>query len=306
MQKPSLPSETEIQKIGTMDFVGAVTNGKYGAVGFDFKSPHDPVKARKAWFFFDDEYVCLGAGITSSKDLPVVTTLDQNQLNGDVTVGTGGSDKVIPKGERQLENASWVFHSGVGYILPEPAQVFLSNQAQTGSWYKINRQTSSSKQKLSMNVFKLWINHGARADNAGYQYIVMPASTKDKVKSAAANPKTTILSNTPALQAVWHRDLNILQAVFYKNGEVEIADGIKVSLDAPGILMVKKEGGNITEISVSDPLRTSGNMHLRVNRKLNIQSDQAHSFWNESKGVSEITVELPQALLAGKSVTINL
>ncbi|KAA6328812.1 Chondroitinase-AC [termite gut metagenome] len=306
LQKLSLPSENQIQKLGTMNFVGAVTNGIYGAVGFDFVSPHDPVKARKAWFFFDDEYVCMGAGITSAGGFPVVTTLNQCQLNGEVSVGSGGSDKVITGGEHQLDKINWVFHNGVGYLFPEPAQVVLSNQAQTGSWYKINRQTSSSREEISLDVFKLWLDHGVRANNAAYQYIVMPATTSDQIKRAAVNPKVDILSNTPALQAVWHRELNMLQAVFYKNGEISFADGIKVVMDSPGILMIKKEGENIKEISVSDPLRTSGKIHFSINRRLNVQTSQAHSVWNETKSVSEVTIELPQALLAGKSVTINL
>jgi chondroitin AC lyase len=212
----------------------------------------------------------------------------------------------VPKGERQLANPSWVFHSGVGYIFPKEEEVYLSNHSQTGSWFRINRQTSSSKEELSMDVFKLWINHGTRADNAEYSYIVLPATTQEKVKRAAANPAIDILSNTPQLQAVWHRGLHILQAVFYKNGEINLASGLKVTMDTPGILMIKTEGNEVKEISVSDPSRKSGKIHFSVNKKLTIQSDQAYSFWNESKGVSEIAINLPQALIAGKSVTVNL
>ncbi|MCB0840411.1 MAG: chondroitin lyase, partial [Bacteroidetes bacterium] len=64
MQKPELPSHEEIQQLGLTDFVGAATDGQYGSVAFDFRSPHDPLIARKSWFFFDEEYVCLGAGIS--------------------------------------------------------------------------------------------------------------------------------------------------------------------------------------------------------------------------------------------------
>ena len=56
VQKPELHPPSEIQKEGLTDFVGAVTDGLIGAVAFDFKSPHDLVGAKKAWFFFDDEY----------------------------------------------------------------------------------------------------------------------------------------------------------------------------------------------------------------------------------------------------------
>jgi hypothetical protein len=306
LQKPSLPPENEIQKPGTMDYAGAVTNGKYGAAGFDFASPHDPVKARKAWFFFDDEYVCLGAGITSATNYPVVTTLNQCRLEGEVFASSGGSDRTVSQGEHSLEQTGWIFHNGVGYLFPEPAKVVLSNRAQTGSWYGINRQTHSSREEVSLDVFKLWIDHGVRANDAGYQYVVMPSSTPDKVKAAAADSPVKILANTPALQAVWHRDLNMLQAVFYTNGEVEFAGGIRITLDGPGIVMVKNEGGNIREISVADPLRKSGKMHFSINRKLDIRTDQAHSFWNEAKGVSEVSVDLPRKLFAGQSVTVNI
>jgi chondroitin AC lyase len=307
LQKSALPPETAIQKPGVMDCVGAVTDGKYGAVGFDFISPHDPVKARKAWFFFDDAYVCLGAGITSGTNNPVVTTLNQTRLAGDVWAGTGEREMVLPKGEHAVADKSgWVFHNGTGYIFPEPAHIVLYNQAQTGSWRRINRQTSSSHAELVMDVFKLWIDHGVRARNAEYQYIVMPASTKDKVKAAAEKPNVKILANTPVLQAVWHNELHILQAVFYKNGEITFADGLKVALDSPGILMIKQDGGNIKEISVADPLRKSGKLHLSINKKLDVHSNQARTVWNEQKGVSEISVDLPQELFAGKSVTLIL
>jgi chondroitin AC lyase len=98
VQKPSLPSEKQIQKLGLTNFVGAVTDGQYGAVAFDFKSPHDRLESRKSWFFFDDEYVCLGAGIYAPGSQPVVTTLNQCHLNGPVTVMRSGAMMVA--GER--------------------------------------------------------------------------------------------------------------------------------------------------------------------------------------------------------------
>ena len=55
LQKPKLHGPQDIQKKGLTSFVGAVTDGLYGAVAFDFKSPHDGVEAKKAWFFFDEE-----------------------------------------------------------------------------------------------------------------------------------------------------------------------------------------------------------------------------------------------------------
>ncbi len=51
LQKPKLHGPQDIQKKGLTSFVGAVTDGLYGAVAFDFRSPHDGVEAKKSWFF---------------------------------------------------------------------------------------------------------------------------------------------------------------------------------------------------------------------------------------------------------------
>ncbi|MDR2036567.1 MAG: polysaccharide lyase beta-sandwich domain-containing protein [Bacteroidales bacterium] len=305
VQKTSLPGETEIQKEGQMDFVGAVTNGKYGAVGFDFISPHDPLKARKAWFFFDNEYVCLGAGIRSSSAHPVVTTLDQCKLEGEVTVKTDKETRTLTKGEHQWENADWVYHQHVGYIFPGPARVILSNQEQTGNWYSINKQVNSSRKAIQADVFKLWIDHGPRARNATYQYMIMPASSKEQVEAAAANPVIDIVVNTPQIQAVYHNGLHILQVVFYKNGEVRLSNGLVVGMDSPGMLMLKDDGTTIREISISDPSRKMGRIHIYTNCKMNLKGDHFNAVWNEAKGMSEISADMPQGLFTGQSITLS-
>jgi chondroitin AC lyase len=175
MQKSEMPSEREIQKLGLTDFAGAVTDGKYGAAAFDFKSPHDPLCARKSWFFFDDEYVCLGSGISCKKQLSVVTTLNQCLLRDDVTISSKNKKSVIEKGEKEFENVDWIFQDGIGYVFPEPSTVNIKNNKATGSWYTINRQTDSPKDEIKLDVFKLWINHGERPSDQSYQYIVVPA-----------------------------------------------------------------------------------------------------------------------------------
>ena len=45
------------------------TNALYGAVAFDFRSPHDMVKAKKSWFFFDEEYPTVILVITNTANM---------------------------------------------------------------------------------------------------------------------------------------------------------------------------------------------------------------------------------------------
>ena len=314
MQKASLPDENEIQKYGVMDFAGAVTDGMYGAAGFDFISPHDPLRARKAWFFFDREYVCLGAGIRSLTNNPVATTLNQCLLRGEVLINDGNVTKTQSRGESQIADVRWVYHDGVGYLFPEPVKVSLKNQAATGSWYAINRQTNISKEEVSLDVFKLWIDHGSRLNGAAYQYIVMPGANREQVELACQTPSVTVLSNTPDMQAVWHNTLNILQLVCYKTGTLRrrtpntpptggSEGGFSITMDSPGILMARVGKGKV-ELSVADPSRKLGKIHFSVNYRIEKKGRNYLAVWNEAKGVSEISIDLPQGERAGESETV--
>jgi chondroitin AC lyase len=306
MQKENLPAPNQIQKLGETDFVGAVTDGIYGAVGFDFKSPHDPLIARKSWFFFDEEYVCLGAGISCKQQLPVVTTLNQCLLRGDVTLSANNRKTVIEKGEKQFEHVDWVFHDGVGYVFPEPAGIQLKNSAATGSWWNISKQTDTPKEEVSLDVFKLWVNHGERPSDASYEYIVVPATSVEKLEQSSSKNNITILANTIEIQAVMNKNMGICQAVFYKGGELEIAENLKLVSDNPGIVMLKMKNGQLTEISVADPNRELARFNLAVSAKIEKSGENFKAFWNENSDLTHIFIDLPADNYAGGSVTINL
>jgi chondroitin AC lyase len=305
MQKEELPAANQIQKDGLTDFVGAVSDGMYGAVAFDFKSPHDPLVAKKAWFFFYREYVCLGSGIASRGTLSVVTALNQCLLDGDVTVMAPGGKRKVERGEHTLENVQWVHHDHTGYIFPEPVGASLLNNSQTGSWYSINRQTSSSREEISMDVFKLWLNHGSRLQNGAYAYVVVPGISADEMDSYNSNPATVILSNTPSVQAVGHPNLGIYQMVFYTSSSVNLPDGTRVESDMPGLVMIKTDGPAVKSISVADPTRKMGKMHLTISGKVEFESQGATFVYNQNKNHTSISIALPESVFAGSAVTVK-
>lgn len=307
MQQETMPSEGEIQKYGLTDFVGGVTNGLFGAAVFDFKSPHTPLSAKKSWFFFDREYVCLGAGIKSSTNNPVATTLNQCRLRGNITVKNTNGVTTLAKGEQLPESVNWIHHDSVGYIFPTNQKVTLFNETATGSWFRISRQTSTSKEEVSEDVFKLWIDHGTRLSNASYEYIVVPGVDAGTLATYTANPQVQIVCNTPDMQAVKHNGKHLAYAVFYRNGEINFSDNLNLKMDSPGMIMIQcDDKGSIKEIAVSDPSRKLGKIHFSVNQKLTKQNDVFKTNWNDAKKITEITVELPQAIYAGKSVAFTL
>jgi chondroitin AC lyase len=306
MQKAELPAPNQIQKLGQTDFVGAVTDGIYGAVAFDFKSPHDPLIARKSWFFFDEEYVCLGAGISCKQQLPVATTLNQCLLRGDVTLSSANQKSVISTGEKKFDKVDWIFHDGIGYVFPEPATIELMNNSVTGSWWDISKQSSTSRDEVKMDVFKLWIDHGHRPSDETYQYIVVPATSLEKMEQSDSKNNIKILANSYELQAALNTNLGICQAVFYKGGEMEISENLKLVSDNPGIVMLKMKNGQITEISAADPNRELTMFNLSVASKIENSGENFRTVWDENNGMTHISIELPNDNYAGNSVTIKL
>ncbi|HSC37383.1 MAG TPA: polysaccharide lyase family 8 super-sandwich domain-containing protein, partial [Chitinophagaceae bacterium] len=72
---------------GTTAFAGGVSDSLYGASAYDLD--FDSVTAKKAWFFFDKEVVCLGAGIRSKAREVVTTTVNQCWLNENILTSAG-------------------------------------------------------------------------------------------------------------------------------------------------------------------------------------------------------------------------
>ena len=307
MQKPELYGPTEIQKDGLTDFVGAVTDGLYGAVAFDFRSPHDMLEAKKSWFFFDKEYVCLGTDINSNPKLPVATTINQVLMRSDVTIMQDDKAKKLPNGNRELENVKWVHQDKIGYIFPEPTTINLSNQVEQGRWSDITDQKNISEEIVSEEVFMLWFNHGNRPRNASYEYIVVPdVSEQELMETGSNNHDIEIISNTSEIQAVKNNKLGICQIAFYKSGEVEISNGLKVRMDSQGMAMLKMRGNRIEKLTISDPSRKLSRILMTLPDIYNITGDNFMIFPDSEQNNTLIVVDLPQGVFAGKSVVINL
>ncbi len=300
LQKPELPPENKVLMPGVTGFVGAVTDGEYGAVAFDFISPHDFTRARKGWFFFDDEYVCLGSGIeTPTRTLPVVTTLNQALLKGDVIVSHESTKETLDKGVHLINKTKWVFHNGTGYLFPDSTTINLTNQEESGKWTDITKQSTASKELVTLDVFALWVDHGVRPQgNIGltdysstiptdvtYQYVVVPVTTPEQLEEDRG---IEVLKNNRQVQAVRDQESGMVQALFYQAGEVDITEEMKLSLDSPGAVMLKIREGKVKEITVADPSRSLMRLHLQIS------------------GMDELAIELPEGVYAGQSVITEL
>jgi chondroitin AC lyase len=306
IQKPEFPHWRELAKKGLSDFVGGVTDGQYGAAAFDFQSPHDALKARKAWFFFDREFVCLGTGITSDANNPVVTTINQSLLNKDVVVLSENKRTSLDRGNHQVKNVSWILHDSIGYIFRSAGTVHVKNDTATGNWRQINHQEWATEEPVQKAVFTLWVDHGIKPQNSGYEYIVIPATNASALDQYDKSSDIIILSNSSLVQAVQHRGIGRTYIVFYQDGLIKLSGGLVISAQSPCMVMIKTNGTTIQTMTVSDPSRKLKSLQLSVNARIAGTGNKWRSKWNKAKKVSVIDIELPAEGFAGQSVVLEL
>lgn len=231
------------------DFVGGVSlGGKYAAAAMELEAFHNDTQkgvidtgsggdqplhdcdltAKKAWFLFDDEIVCMGADISASGSAEVVTIVENRKISDEAATVNGQSINDGVLGE--TENTLWAHIEGTGgYYFPQGGAL------------------SYRKTENNFKFFEMWLKHGAAPSNEKYVYIVLPGKTAEQTQQYVQNPLVQILCNNGRVQAVHQKNLGITGYVFWESGRF---NGITVS--AP-LTVMTKSAGNEMELSFSDP-----------------------------------------------------
>ena len=107
--------------LGTSTYAGGVSDSIYGATAYAYMDTNPEVNtgAKKSWYFFDNEVVCLGAGIQSTSTYPVHTTVNQCFLKDGILVDKGGKEETLANGSYTLQAPQWVLHDKIGYFFPQ-------------------------------------------------------------------------------------------------------------------------------------------------------------------------------------------
>ena len=255
--------------LGTSTYAGGVSDSIYGATAYAYMDTNPEVNtgAKKSWYFFDNEVVCLGAGIQSTSTYPVPTTVNQCFLKGGILVDKGDKEETLANGSHTLQAPQWVLHDKIGYFFPQKEEVFLTAQTQSGRWYDIN--TSKSKKEEKMDVFTLGINHGVGPKDGSYAYIVVPGKTSaQEMKAYQKKNAIEILSNNPKIQAVRNTKLNVWMVTFFEAGTFTHKE-LSVTVDKPCILMIKDITSKSANLHIADPGQTQSpiQVELKIGKK---------------------------------------
>lgn len=253
-------------KTSTKSWVGGTgILDRYGVSGMDLSPFGTTLSGKKSWFMFDDEIVCLGAGIVNEDDKNVFTTIEQRKLSKE------NDDTFLIDGERMAPSFEisgrpgihWMHLSGkikgadIGYYFPEGTVLNLSRAARTGRWSELRTGTDDALQ--TRNYLTFWKDHGKhRLDVDGpenkYAYVLLPGYSVNKTKQYVEKPDVQVLHNTSAVQSVRDPGLGLTAANIWKDSisTVFINDKPYFSCDKKASIMVMEKGDHLN-IAVSDP-----------------------------------------------------
>lgn len=262
------------QTPGTSTFTGGVSDSLYGVTAYAYTDTFANVNtgAKKAWFFFDNEVVCLGADITSTASDEVFTTINQCLSGSEKQILRSAvkSSPLAGGGTAESTSPQWVIHDGVAYLFPNGGKVQAVRKEQSGSYYDINHSTP--KDVHTHSVFTLSLSHGLKPQAKSYAYIVAPGiDTEKAVKQYQKKSGVEICANTPRMQVVRNKNLGVWGLVFYSAGEFQ-HKGLRIAVDRPCTLLLKETGKHTASLHVADPAQAQQEISVSVSRGRGTQS----------------------------------
>lgn len=259
---------------GTSKFAGGVSDSIYGVTAYKYYDTYQDTNtgASKGYFFFDDEVVCLGAGIKS--DYPVMTGVDQTWggqiiscLKTDGKVDTYNyclNEDVIYD-----NNLRFVHHNNMGYYFPDGGKIRVRNRETEGRWTDINASGNQDSALVKGNVFSIAIDHNNPSEENGiknYAYVVVPAVTLSKMEQYVLKSPIRIIQNSDTIQSVAYSNKDIIGIIFYKDGNLEYG-GYSIVVDRPCVVLIKNiKTPSLMEVHIADPSQNGLPINISIRK----------------------------------------
>lgn len=280
-----MPEPRAFRKWGPTSFVGGVAEGSLGVHACSFTSLHEqpPIRGRKAWFFFEDFTVWLGADIRWATDLPVVTTFAQRPGVAPVVNRNSEGRRTYEAKEREHTVEGWTWHDGIGYLPLDgrPRRFTLSDRE--GSWHRVNRKYPD--EPIRGTVFTYGVDHGRAPSHESYAELIQPGVDADAFARLAGDPPVEVFCNTAECQAVRRGEDGRLLAAFYEPAELCVSDSLHLHPHQPCVLIWRQTGDGY-RLTLADPTHKLATASISINGRPR-------------------SIDLPVAGHAGGSVTVE-
>lgn len=252
------------------DFVGGVSDGKYGAACMHYN--RDGLTAKKAWFFMDTAFVCLGTDIVSTSESEVVTTVEQSLAAEETFICRDRRISVSPEEPETFDNLKWVINGRAGYLFPEGGKLTVSSRRQRGRWKTVTSNLSNAP--VEKRIFTVSIEHGTAPQGAKYAYVALPGVDKRRLAAHAMASDIQVVRNDSDVQAVTHMGLGVWLIVFHSPGSIRFSWGRTLAVNEPCLVIVRSQS-DTTSLSVADPTQSKESLVVSLdNKRLTFQLPQ--------------------------------
>lgn len=216
----SQPKAADVARAG-----GAMMDNRYSSAMMQLLGSRSDLMAKKSWFCFDNEIVCLGADICLDEPREVITTVENRQYTRRCFIN--GKDVGKPAEQTFGHVRTAYVDSTGGYYFPQPVSLH-ANVGENG-------------------FNELWLSHGTAPRKAAYAYVLLPQMTRQEVKQYARKPQIRILENSDRVQAVEEAALGITCVNFWQAGTCG-----RIQSDGVAAVIMREDADSVY-LSVSDP-----------------------------------------------------
>ncbi|VTS12701.1 polysaccharide lyase 8 family protein [Streptococcus pseudoporcinus] len=269
------------QKLDSKVLTGQVTNAspfvgsvklteEYGLAAMQFSNWNRTISANKGWVILNDKIVFLGSHITNKDNSSnVFTTIDQRKVTPDspYRVYVNG---ILADLTDSLEHSFANVHSillendnpelNIGYLFMEATELLLKDSYQTGSWYAINQNKTTSTE-IKSNRF-ITIKQSHNSTNNTYAYMMLPKANLDILNKLIHNRQVSVIENTDKLQVVYEKNTNTWAIIKYSNDSYTLND--QLHLTKAGLYMVQKNGIHYHIVSYNPLAQEKDTQTLKV------------------------------------------
>ena len=272
------------------DFVGGAQMDEYAMAAFQYDNKNgdfaSDLVAKKAYFFFDNEYVMLGADINSTRDKGVITTVENQKMvgaRGKLYLNDDEKNVTVDK-DTKMEGVKYAYIKKYGAIVfPEKQDVTVRVFSQSGA------------PKFS----EIFFDHGTKPKDETYSYIILPLASREGGKAYYENPDVEILSNTKQIQAVREKKLGLSGIIFWEAVEFE-----GIAPDFACTMLVKETESGL-RIGVSDPtMKVRGEHVITLDGEYTLAED--HGKVKVSCAGGKTTVRVNMTGTKGQTVQFTL
>lgn len=235
------------------DFTGGCGIGECGVCAMKMMSAEYNLKANKAWFFFDEEIVCLGSEISSKNGERIETIVENRRVtdNSRFTIhGTEANSGYLISGA-YLDGTH-----DIGYYFPDEQKVKIIREMREGSWSNMSSKTDG---KIYKDMYiTMWIEHGKDPKSETYEYIIIPKCDENEIDNYYSKSGIRIIENSDSIQCV--KKNNVTGVVFLKD---KTRSAERISCDKRSVIMTEIRD-NILELSAADITHKQDRLYIEL------------------------------------------